>query len=52
MSGDQFTLGARRLSIIDVEGGRQPLTNEDGTIEIPEVLRPYMGGLNRIAARL
>jgi asparagine synthase (glutamine-hydrolysing) len=25
-------LGARRLSIIDVEGGHQPLSNEDGTI--------------------
>jgi len=22
--------------------------NEDGSIDIPEVLRPYMGGLNRI----
>lgn len=28
VSGDGFTLGARRLSIIDVEGGRQPLSNE------------------------
>ena len=25
-------LGMRRLSIIDVEGGHQPLTNEDGTL--------------------
>jgi asparagine synthase (glutamine-hydrolysing) len=25
-------LGARRLSIIDVEGGHQPLTNEDGSV--------------------
>lgn len=25
-------LGARRLSIIDLEGGHQPLSNEDGTI--------------------
>lgn len=25
-------LGHRRLSIIDIQGGRQPLTNEDGTI--------------------
>ena len=32
VSGDQFTLGVRRLSIVDVEGGRQPLTNEDGTV--------------------
>ncbi|MFN8519717.1 MAG: asparagine synthase (glutamine-hydrolyzing) [Chloroflexota bacterium] len=28
----QAILGATRLSIIDVSGGRQPLTNEDGTI--------------------
>ena len=25
-------LGARRLSVIDVEGGHQPLANEDGTV--------------------
>ena len=30
--GDRFAIGARRLSIVDVEGGRQPLTNEDGTV--------------------
>ncbi|HET7756422.1 MAG TPA: asparagine synthase (glutamine-hydrolyzing) [Steroidobacteraceae bacterium] len=28
---DGVTLGVRRLSIIDVEGGHQPITNEDGT---------------------
>jgi asparagine synthase (glutamine-hydrolysing) len=27
-------LAMRRLSIIDVEGGRQPITNEDGTLTI------------------
>ena len=32
MSGEQFTLGARRLSIVDVEGGRQPIANERGCI--------------------
>ena len=26
------SLGARRLSVIDVEGGHQPLCNEDGTV--------------------
>jgi asparagine synthase (glutamine-hydrolysing) len=26
------SLGARRLSVIDVKGGRQPVTNENGTI--------------------
>lgn len=28
VSGEGFTLGARRLSIVDVEGGTQPLANE------------------------
>jgi asparagine synthase (glutamine-hydrolysing) len=32
VTGDQFGLGVARLSIVDVAGGRQPLTNEDGTI--------------------
>ncbi len=27
-------LGIRRLSIIDIDGGKQPLTNEDGTIVV------------------
>ena len=27
-------LGSRRLSIIDVQGGHQPITNEDGTLHI------------------
>ncbi|MBI2870618.1 MAG: asparagine synthase (glutamine-hydrolyzing) [Candidatus Omnitrophica bacterium] len=27
-------LAMRRLSIIDLEGGRQPLTNEDGTVQV------------------
>ena len=30
--GDSVVLGMRRLSIIDVSGGRQPISNEDGTI--------------------
>ena len=25
-------LGVRRLSIVDVEGGHQPVSNEDGTV--------------------
>ena len=29
---DCVGLGHRRLSIIDIEGGRQPIFNEDGTI--------------------
>jgi asparagine synthase (glutamine-hydrolysing) len=32
--GWQVALGHRRLSIIDLEGGRQPLGNEDGTVQI------------------
>lgn len=32
VSGDGFTMGAARLSIMDVPGGRQPLSNEDGTV--------------------
>jgi asparagine synthase (glutamine-hydrolysing) len=29
---DRLALGARRLSILDVPGGHQPLSNEDGTV--------------------
>ncbi|HYY56365.1 MAG TPA: asparagine synthase (glutamine-hydrolyzing) [Pyrinomonadaceae bacterium] len=32
VAGDDFTLGARRLSIVGVEDGRQPLSNETGTV--------------------
>src|SRR5688572_22701410 len=31
-SGRGIVLGMRRLSIIDLEGGHQPIANEDGTI--------------------
>jgi asparagine synthase (glutamine-hydrolysing) len=31
-SADGIALGVRRLSIVDVEGGHQPLANEDGTV--------------------
>jgi asparagine synthase (glutamine-hydrolysing) len=30
--GDGVGLGMRRLSIIDLEGGQQPVSNEDGTV--------------------
>jgi asparagine synthase (glutamine-hydrolysing) len=31
-TGNGIGLGHRRLSIIDLEGGRQPMSNEDGTV--------------------
>jgi asparagine synthase (glutamine-hydrolysing) len=31
---DQVALGHRRLSIIDVDGGAQPMGNEDGSIQV------------------
>ena len=31
---DGIALGVRRLSIIDVPGGRQPVTNEDGSLVV------------------
>ncbi len=31
---DNYSLGHNRLSIIDVEGGDQPITNEDGRLEL------------------
>jgi asparagine synthase (glutamine-hydrolysing) len=32
VKGDAFALAARRLSIVDVDGGRQPIANEDETV--------------------
>ena len=32
--GDGVAIGMRRLSIIDLEGGHQPISNEDGTVWI------------------
>src|SRR5260221_619345 len=32
--GDNAGLGMRRLSIIDVQGGQQPITNEDGSVMV------------------
>src|SRR5438128_9714083 len=32
VGGERFTLGARRLSIVDVSGGRQPMSNETATV--------------------
>ena len=36
VAGDDFTLGARRLSIIDLEGGRQPIANETEEIWVAQ----------------
>lgn len=33
-SGAEIALGMRRLSIIDVEGGHQPITSEDGRVTV------------------
>jgi asparagine synthase (glutamine-hydrolysing) len=33
-TADGVALGHTRLSIIDIEGGHQPLSNEDGTIQV------------------
>ncbi len=35
-SGRDFALGARRLSIIDLDGGRQPLCNETGDVWVAQ----------------
>ena len=32
--GESIALGMRRLSVIDVAGGHQPISNEDGTIHV------------------
>ncbi len=53
-------LGARRLSIIDLAGGRQPLANEDHSVwvafngelfEYPELRRQLLARGHRLATR-
>ena len=53
-------LGARRLSIIDLAGGRQPIANEDGSVwvafngelfDYPELRRDLLARGHRLATR-
>jgi asparagine synthase (glutamine-hydrolysing) len=57
---DGIAMGMRRLSIIDVHGGRQPISNEDGTITVVfngeiynhhELRRQLVGKGHRFATR-
>ena len=53
---DQIAIGHRRLSIIDIEGGRQPMSNEDGNVWVTyngelynfEKLRDQLRGLGHV----
>jgi asparagine synthase (glutamine-hydrolysing) len=47
VSGEGFTMAAARLSIIDVVGGRQPLSNEDGMVTASQNGEIYNFGLLR-----
>jgi asparagine synthase (glutamine-hydrolysing) len=60
MAGPDYTLGARRLSIIDVLGGRQPLSTPDGTIvaaqngeiyNFPDLREQLLAAGHRFASR-
>jgi asparagine synthase (glutamine-hydrolysing) len=53
-------LGARRLSIVDLAGGRQPISNEDGSVwvtqngelfEYPEIQQALLARGHRLATR-
>src|SRR5262249_32288450 len=55
-----LALGARRLAIVDLEGGRQPLANEDGSVwvafngelfDYPELRRELLAAGHRLATR-
>ena len=42
LNGSGFAVGRTLAAILE------NYQNEDGTVTVPEVLRPYMGGLERI----
>jgi asparagine synthase (glutamine-hydrolysing) len=55
-----LALGVRRLSVVDVEGGRQPIANEDGSIwvayngelyDYPELKKELLARGHRLATR-
>lgn len=59
-AADGIALGVRRLSIVDVEGGHQPIANEDGTIwaiqngelyNHPDIRRRLVARGHRFASR-
>jgi asparagine synthase (glutamine-hydrolysing) len=57
--GDGVALGMRRLSVIDVAGGSQPMSNEDGTVHVVfngeiynhHLLRAQLGAHHRLVTR-
>ena len=57
--GEEVALGMRRLSVIDVAGGSQPMSNEDGTIHVVfngeiynhHLLRAQLGAHHRLVTR-
>src|SRR3954468_8215745 len=55
-----IALGVRRLSVVDLEGGRQPISNEDGSLwvayngelyDYPELRRELLARGHRLATQ-